>query len=227
MQTKLGKIITIEGSDGSGKKTQTKLLTARMEKGGYKTATMAFPRYDTPIGTKIWEYLNPKEGSGNVYSVNPLIAIGWYAEDRLGAKTEIISWINSGYNVIFDRWIESNMAHQTAKFHKEDRGMIAEWIRYLEIEKNGLPESDLVVYLYLPVEWNQRAMEKEGRIKDIHEKDVKYLLKVEETYLWLASKYKNWRIINCLKKTENGEERKSVEEINDEIWAVVEPMLIK
>jgi len=220
-----GKIITIEGSDGSGKKTQTKLLVKRAMKSGYKVASMSFPQYDKPTGQRVRDYLNGK--LGDLESVDPKLAIKLYAEDRLVAKPQIVSWINSGTNLIFDRWIESNMGHQAAKYNNNERESIVEWIRNLEVVENRLPESNLVIYLDLPVEYNQRAMEKEGRIKDLHEANVNYLLKVEETYKWLASKNKNWIRIDCLKDSESGKTRKTIEEINDELWKIIEPLLTK
>jgi len=221
-----GKIITIEGSDGSGKKTQTKLLVERAMKARYNVATMSFPQYDKPTGQRVRDYLDGK--LGDLKSVDPRFSTKLYAEDRFAAKPKIMNWLKYKTNVIFDRWIESNMGHQSAKFGKEDRIKFVEWIRRLEMGQNGLPESDLVVYLDLPVEYNQRAMEKEGRTKDLHEKDVNYLLKVEDTYKWLARTNKNWVVIDCLKRDFfSGDTRKSIEEINDEIWGIVEPVLVK
>lgn len=222
---KIGKIIVIEGSDGSGKKTQTKLLMERLKAAGYKVVTMSFPQYDKPTGQKVRDYLDGKLGS--LDKVDPKVACKLYADDRLAAKDQINKWLESGINIVFDRWMESNMAHQAAKFKENEREDIIDWIRNLEINQYKLLKSDLVIYLDLPVEYNQKAMEKEGRIKDIHESNVPYLLKVEDTYRWLASKNENWKIIDCLKDSPSGKIRKSIEEINDEIWNIIKPILTK
>jgi len=222
-----GKIITIEGSDGSGKKTQTKLLIDRAMKEGYRMATMSFPQYDKPTGQKVRDYLDGK--FGDLKSVDIKFATKLYADDRLSVKDRIMLWLESGTNLIFDRWMESNMGHQAAKFSSaEERKTFVDWIRDLEVRQNGLPESDIVIYLDLPVEYNQKAMEKEGRVKDLHEANVEYLLKVEETYRWLAETNGNkWKVIDCLKDSESGKVRKTIEEINDEIWNAIGPILTK
>jgi dTMP kinase len=228
-----GKIIVIEGSDGSGKKTQTKLLVEKALKTGYNLKTMSFPQYDKPTGQKIKEYLSGKFG-GVEDSSNIKVVIKLYADDRLDAKPKILKWLNPGKwikpgkDLVFDRWIESNIGHQAAKVKAEDRIKLTEWIKLLEVDQNGLPEADLVIYLDLPVEFNQKAMEKEGRTKDIHESNVPYLLRVEDTYRWLASKNENWRAIDCLKKQADSKQdriRKTVEEIHKEIWNIVKPVL--
>jgi dTMP kinase len=225
MQMTKGKIITIEGSDGSGKQTQTSMLVKRAEKAGYNVATMSFPQYDKPTGKKITEYLGGKFGEPS--RVDPIFASKLYAEDRRVVKEEVLNKINSGVNWILDRWIESNMGYQAAKVKEEDRIKIVDWIKQHEIEKNGLPESDFVIYLDLPVKFNQEAMEKQGRIKDGHEKNVEYLLKVESVYRWLASKNGNWKAIDCLKDSGPIKIRKTENEINDEIWESIKPILTK
>jgi len=216
-----GKIITIEGSDGSGKKTQTKLLVEKATIHKFPVATMSFPRYGAPSSQKIKDYLEGK--FGDIRSVDPKFVIKLYADDRLAVKNEILKHLEEGRNLIFDRWIESNMGHQASKFSKQDRQTIVDYIRKLEVEQNGLSESDLVVYLHLPTEWVQKAMEEEGRKKDLHENDIEYLKCVEETYEWLARTNKNWVRIECLV---NGK-RLSIEEVHQKIWEIVEPILVK
>jgi len=228
MQMTKGIIATIEGSDGSGKNTQAKLLVERAMKAGYKIETMSFPQYDKPTGQKVKDYLDGK--FGDLKSVDVKFATKLYADDRLAAKEQIMKWIESGTNLIFDRWIESNMGHQAAKLGPENRRVFVDWIRDLEVRKNGLPESDIVVYLDLPVKWTQEALKREGedKGKDLHEGNVEYLLRVEDTYRWLArTGGDKWKVIDCLKDSESGKIRKTIEEINDEIWKIVEPSLVK
>jgi dTMP kinase len=218
---KRGKIITIEGSDGSGKKTQTKLLVEKAMTHNLPVATMSFPRYETPTGQRVKKYL--EGGFGNLNEVDVKFVIKLYTDDRLAVKSEILGLLSEGKNLIFDRWIESNMGHQGAKFKKEDRQMAVDYIRKMEVVENGLPESDLIVYLYLPFEFAQKAMETEGRKKDLHERDREYLAKVEDTYEWLARKNKNWVRINCIEN----DGRLTPEEVAEKIWKVAEPVLVR
>ena len=216
-----GKIITIEGSDASGKKTQTKILVEKAMLRNIPVVTMSFPRYETPTGQRIKKYL--EGGFGKLNEVDVRFVIKLYADDRLAVKGEVLNLLSEGKNLVFDRWIESNMGHQAAKFRKEDRQIAVDLIRRMEVVENGLPESDLIVYLYLPFEFAQKAMEAEGRKKDLHESDREYLAKVEDTYEWLARRNKNWVRINCV---EDGR-RLTIEEVAEKIWEVAEPVLVR
>lgn len=216
-----GKLIVIEGSDGSGKKTQTKLLIERARQYGVKVGTISFPQYETPTGQRVKEYLRGKFGP--LDQVDPKFAARLYAEDRLEAKPLLLKWLSGGVNIILDRYIESNMAHQGGKFKGKERDEMIQWIYDLEINQLDLPKSDLVIYLDLPVEWQVKAMDKEGRDKDLHESSIQHLLDAEETYKMLAEQNKNWVKINCLRDGR----RLSPEELSYVIWKVVEPMLVK
>ena len=216
-----GKIIVIEGSDGSGKKTQTKLIFERALSKGLKVETLSFPRYGTPTGQKIKDYLNGKLGSLDEVDTKYIAKL--YAEDRLSVKPLMMNWLNEGKTIILDRYTESNMAHQGGTFWRKGEQQVremVEWIRKLEIEEMGLPESDLVIYLYLPVEWTIKAMEGERRVRDLHEQNAAHLIDTENCYKWLADHYKNWKRIDCIRNNE----RITVEETTDIIWKIAEPM---
>jgi dTMP kinase len=167
------------------------------------------------------EYLRGKFGPLN--QVDPKFAARLYAEDRLEAKPILLKWLSDGVNIILDRYIESNMAHQGGKFKGKERDEMIQWIYDLELNQLDLPKADLVIYLDLPVEWQVKAMDKEGRDKDLHESSIQHLLDAEETYKMLAERNKNWVRIDCLR---NGR-RLSPEELSDVVWKVVEPMLAK
>lgn len=216
-----GKLIVIEGSDGSGKKTQTRLLIERAKKEGYKVAILSFPRYDQFWGKLIRHYLDG--GCGSLEEVDPKDASMLYAYDRLSASKQIREWLESGVNVILDRYMESNWGHQGGKLQGKGKEEMLRWLYDLEIKELKLPKSDFVIYLNLPVMWNQKAMEKEGRTKDLHEKNVPYLVNVEKTYLELANKYDNWIVIDCLKD----DKRLSIQEVLDTIWEEIKPQLYK
>ena len=213
-----GKLIVIEGSDGSGKKTQAEMLFERAKKEGYKVELLSFPQYDKFFGKEIKAYLNGE--FGNLNQVHPKFASLLYALDRHSIKNEIIAKLNRGCNIITNRYMESNIGHQASKFSGEERDKFIEWLYQLEVKHLGLPESDLVLYLDLPAEFAQKAMEKEGRKKDIHESDFEYLLKVELTYLHTASKNPKWVIVPCVTGGRYEKRRFSIPELHEKIWEI-------
>jgi dTMP kinase len=221
-----GKIITIEGPDAAGKKTQTKFLIEDLRRLGYSVETMSFPRYDTPTGMKVRAYLNGEYGS--LSEVDPKFALRLYAEDRLAALPTFSKWLHEGKIVVFDRYIESNLGHQGAKFSDPgERKKMIEYIIDLECGEMGLPPSDLVLYLSLPLDYMLSAMTSDERrkdVKDIHEGDKGHLIAAKETYDMLA-KGKNWVTIDCAPV--HGTERYSINQIHEKVMATVESFLAR
>ncbi len=220
-----GKIITIEGPDAAGKKTQTRLLIEKLRQLGYAVETMSFPRYETPTGRKVRAYLNGEYGG--LSEVDPKFALNLYAEDRLASLPTFSAWLEEGKIVIFDRYIESNLGHQGAKFSDPaKRQEMLDYIIDLECGKMGLPPSDLVVYLSLPLDYLLKSIEadksREG-IKDLHEQDRDHLVAAKETYDLLA-KGKNWATIDCVPP--GGDVRYSIEEIHKKVLDTVLAFLI-
>lgn len=213
-----GKIITIEGPDATGKKTQTKLLITGLERLGYPVKTMSFPRYETPTGQKVRAYLNGEFGT--LDQVDPKFAAGLYAEDRLAAKPELEAWLKEGGLWIFDRYVESNLAHQGAKFKDASkRKAMIDWMSDVEFNQMGLPPSDLVIYLSLPLDYLLRALEGDGTrkgIKDLHEQDREHLIAAQETYEMLAADPR-WVRIPCAPS--DAVERYSIEHIHKDVMS--------
>ncbi|MBD3247571.1 hypothetical protein GF378_03050 [Candidatus Pacearchaeota archaeon] len=202
---KKGNIILIEGTDKSGKETQTTKLVNRLRRNGHGCERMGFPRYDTPTGRIIGQcYLGKEDlGEGDVAwfgdadSVNPKIACGYYALDRLAAVPDMMSVINAGRHLILDRYVESNMAHQGGKAKKTGyRKKIINDIAELEYKHYGLPMPDEVVFLYMPWEVGRELGKNSGEKPDGHESNIEHLKRAEETYLWLA-KRRSWKKIDC------------------------------
>lgn len=213
-----GSIITITGSDGSGKATQTKILVERALKEGYRIKTLSFPQYGKFWGKTIRAYLSGYFGS--LEEVDPHDASMLFALDRLSARKQIIDWLEAGCNIIFDRYIESNYGHQAGKYKGKEREEMIQWLHDLEIIKHKMPESDLVIYLDLPVEWTLKAIDGRNRKKgiekkDIHEENMQHLLDTQETYREIAEKNNNWIIIPCLKDNDT---RYTEEEVAKTIW---------
>ena len=232
---KRGKIILIEGTDSSGKETQSKLLLERLKKEENPIEMMSFPQYHTPTGRIVGECYLGKDlgyGGGSWFgdpdSVDPFIASLYYAADRRPAAPEIEKIINRGTNLILDRWVESNMGHQggKAKNHKE-RIKIIEFINRLEYELLELPKPDQITFLYMPtevaIELGKRRNIKTKTESDGHENNIEHLKRAEQTYLQLAEMY-GWNKINC---TLDGTIKtlKSEEDIGEEVYRNVEQKL--
>lgn len=216
-----GKYIVIEGTDSSGKETQSKLIEKRLNKIGIKCIRFSFPMYSTPTGKIVEDcYLGHnhkslfKEGSSNV---DPYVASLYYAADRRYNMKEIIKYYNEGYYIIFDRYTTSNLAYQGSKIdNKDDRFYMYEWIDRLEYWLLKIPRPDLTIYLHVPVDVTLNLIEKRGT-KDDNEKDTNYLEKSEKAYIELAGLY-GWKQLEC---TKNGKMR-SVEDINNDILSIIE-----
>ena len=211
-----GKIITIEGGDGTGKKTQAELLVERLRGQGFKVETLSFPQYEEPTGKVIKAYLDGKFGSLKEIPAKAVCAL--YAADRLAAQKRIQYWLADGRIVILNRYIESNIGHQAAKLNAENREEMMNWIYDFEVKDLGIRPSDLVVFLSLPIKVAEDAMKNEERKLDIHESDIGYKLEVHKAYA-LASKLYGWKNIDCMHPTES--RRLSIDEVSEKIWDAV------
>lgn len=214
-----GKLIVIEGTDCSGKETQTKLLIKFLEENEEKVFTFSFPNYNSPTGRivggpflgkdYICEGFFP-EGASNV---SGKVASLYYAADRLYNIDIINSKLNDGYNVILDRYVHSNMAHQGGKLDsEEERLAMYRFIEKLEFDLLGLPKPDKIIFLYMPVEGARKLRENRPEKLDQNEIDEKYLLKSQKAYLELAKLY-NYIQINCYEN----EKIRSIEDISKDV----------
>lgn len=220
-----GKIIVIEGTDCSGKETQSKLLEKRLNSIGKKCVRFDFPNYESPTGRIIGgAYLGRpeigpsffKEGAVNV---DPHVVCLYYAADRKYEMPEIEKYLNDDYYVILDRYTTSNLAHQGSKIHdKDERFNMYQWIDKLEYWLLGLPKPDKTIFLHVPLE-NTLELRKNRKSIDEHEKSPEYLKRTEESYLELSELY-NWDKIECIRNNK----LRSVEDINDEIMKIIEKM---
>ena len=218
-----GKIIVIEGTDCSGKETQSILLEKKLNSLGKKCIHFAFPMYDTPTGrivggaylgnSDIGEGLFP-EGADHV---DPHIASLYYAADRKYNMSKILPYLDQGYYVILDRYTTSNFAHQGSKIHnKEDRFLMYQWIDKLEYWLLQLPKPDQTIFLHMPYQYSLK-LKKNRKVLDEHERSAEHLKNAEEAYIELSELY-NWKRIECVK---DGRIR-DVEDINQEILEYLE-----
>lgn len=203
--TERGKIILIEGTDGSGKKTQSTSLVERLTSEGIPAERMSFPRYHTPTGRIVGQcYLGKKglgEGDvawfGDADSVDSKIAALYYAADRFAATPKMNDILDSGKQLILDRYVESNMAHQGGKkTDQKEREEIIDFIHGLEYEHLKLPKPDLSIFLYMPFGVTSILRKNRGEEPDGHEGNESHLKRAEETYLSLSERF-GWKRIDC------------------------------
>jgi dTMP kinase len=199
--TARGKLIALEGIDGSGKRTQLDLLAGEFYARGLATYQVSFPRYESSFGKLVGQYLNGD--FGDLDAVGPHLSALLYAGDRLEANPEIEAALSAGKFVIADRYIGSNLAHQTARVPAEQREEFLEWLKRVEYGLYALPAEDLVVYLRVPVvEAHRLVALKSARAytsfkRDIQEADIKHLEQTAIIYEKLATGA-NWARIECL-----------------------------
>jgi dTMP kinase len=195
-----GKLITLEGIDGSGKQTQLKLLASALESRGVPALQVGFPRYETFFGKLVGQYLNGDFGP--LKSVDPHFSALLYAGNRFEAKNELEEALAAGKIVLADRYIGSNLAHQTARMPPAQRAKFIVWLKQLEYGIYGLPVEDLVVYLHVPTAEAHRLVgRKSARSyttlkRDIQEADISHLEKAALIYEELATE-QNWVRVEC------------------------------
>lgn len=220
-----GKMIVFEGTDGSGKSTQFKLLCDRVNREGKSFRQLVFPRYDQPSSALIRMYLGGEFGK-NPGDVNPYAASAFYAVDRYASlKQDWGDYYQEGGLILTDRYTTSNAVHQGSKCSPEERPDFLRWLDDFELNKLGLPRADLVLYLDMPTEKSielLRSREASTHTKaDIHELDTGYLALCRKSALQ-AAEILGWTVIPCV--NERGELR-TIEEIHQQLWALVQPML--
>lgn len=193
-------IIVVEGIDGSGKGTQAKRLFESLTQAGYRCELFSFPRYEeTFFGARVGDFLNGKFGS--LEDLHPFLVSLLYSGDRFESRTRILEAQQNADILIFDRYVASNVAHQSAKVAAEERRELRDWIEHIEYEIFDLPRPDCVVLLDTPVDTSQKLIsQKEARSytdqkADIQEADTTYMQKVRVVYLDIAADSPNWTVI--------------------------------
>lgn len=204
-----GKLIVIDGTDGSGKATQVDLLSKALKSEGYKVKIVDFPEYyKNFFGEFIGHCLS--EQYYNFLNVHPKIASVLYACDRWESKGDMESWLKKGYVVIANRYVSANQIHQGGKTKDaKRRNDFLKWLDHMEYEVFGIPRPDITLYLSLPIKIvldliNQRESSKMKRAylkkgKDVHEADENFLINSRKSALKLEKEVKNFIKIDCAK----------------------------
>ena len=220
-----GKLIVFEGTDGSGKATQTALLCEELERRKIPYKKLTFPRYDEQSSALIRLYLSGAFGD-KPEDVNAFAATTFYAVDRYASyKQDWGKFYEDGGLLIADRYTTSNAVHQTAKLPPQQRQAYLDWLFDFEYHMLGLPEPTKVIYLDLPTELSEKMMRKResdtNTSADIHEKNREYLQHCRENAAFVVD-YCGWTKIDC---AENGQVR-SIENIHAEVMKIVDNLLV-
>jgi len=222
-----GILIVIEGGDGSGKATQTKLLVGYFQKQNIPVKTLSFPRYkDSFYGRLVGRFLAGE--FGQLEDISPYLASLIYALDREDARDEINEWLRQGKIVIIDRYVPSSLAHQSAKLPAEERENSIRWIEEMEYTVNRMPVPDIVVYLHVPVHYSLKLIGKKAKVREYtHGTDIaenkSHQEKAEEVFQYLSKTKPDWMTIECVKKGT----LRSIDEIHKEVVTKVNRRMIQ
>ena len=219
-----GKLIVFEGTDGSGKGTQARMMAQRLREEGIRFREIDFPRYGNPFAEPARLYLagalGDHPGDVNAYAASTLFAVDRYAsyKEDWGKDYE------AGELILANRYTTSNAVHQASKLAPEERSAFVSWLFDLEYGRLGLPVPDLVIYLDVPTDLSEGMLRRReaatGTSADIHERDDLYLRQCRECAHKIAEKH-GWRQITCAKRGR----LRSVEDIHEEAWSMVQALL--
>lgn len=218
-----GKLIIIEGLDGSGKSTQIEILRKKAQQAGKQVRQIKFPNYAEDSSALVRAYLAGELGSLheiNAYAAAVLYSVDRYATFRRHMKEDY----DNGCIFLLDRYTTANMYHQTTKLPKEEWDSFLDWLEDLEYGKMGLPKPDLVLYLDMKPQTAKKLMENryhgDESKKDLHEADFSYLLSCRDAALYAAQRC-GWEVLSCC----DGESPLPIDTISQMIWQKVEPLL--
>ncbi len=227
-----GKLIVIDGTDGSGKATQVDLLSKRLRKEGHTVKVVDFPEYyKNFFGKFIGHCLS--EQYYNFVNIHPKIASVLYAADRSESKKELETWLSKGYVVIANRYASANQIHQGGKIKNEKkRQAFLEWLDEMEYKVFKIPRPDVVFYLNLPMSFIKKLIKERnknqhrkylGKRKDIVEGNIEYMENSQKSAVWLAKTQKNYVQVDCAPKGE----LLPRETIHEEVYKKVSKILKK
>ena len=220
----LGKLIVFEGTDGSGKATQTEMLCQALEKQHIPFHRLSFPRYEEPSSALIRLYLGGAFGS-HPDDVNAYAASAFYSVDRYASyKQDWGAYYRQGGLLIADRYTTSNAVHQTAKLPPEQRRAFLDWLFHFEYDLLELPRPTRVLYLDLPTELSEQMMRRREQdthtTADVHEQDEAYLRRCRENAVFVTD-YCGWTRIDCAR----GGVMRSREDIHAEVLEKLRDLL--
>lgn len=215
-------LITIEGTDCSGKSTQLELLCKRLENEKFAFKKVAFPRYDSASSALVRMYLGGDFGE-NVSAVNAYAASSFFAVDRVASYLrEWKEYIENEGNVLLDRYTTSNAIYQASKLPEAEREKFCDWLFDYEYRLLELPKPDAVIFLDMPPEFAEKLMAGRNEKEDIHEQNKEYLKTCYKSATALSERY-GWIRISCVKDGMI----KTISEIHEEIYNIVSKILVR
>ena len=219
-----GKLVVIEGLDGSGKSTQVDLLKKKLENDRISIKQIKLPDYESDSSALVKMYLSGEFGS-HPEDVNIYAASLFYAVDRYACfKTKWAADYENGSLILADRYTTSNAVHQTVKLPREDWDSYLDWLSETEYSKVGIPKPDKVIFLDMDVDISQKLMSRrysgEESKKDVHEADVSYLKSCHEAALYAAERL-GWDVIKCYE----GDSPLPIDTIADRIYESVKQVI--
>lgn len=218
-----GKLIVIDGIDGSGKSTQLEMLKAELRANGFETETIHFPRHGAPTAFLVGQYLK-----GAYKDLNPYAASIFYAVDRFDASSTIKNWLLEGKIVLSDRYVTANAGHQGCKISEEmERFKFFKWLDNLEYHIFSLPKPDLNVILNMPYLSAHKLLNarktKADHMDKMHQTSLTHLRLAQIVYLQLAQLFPNTKLVECLR----GKAVLSAQEIHNDVWDLVRRIALK
>jgi len=223
-----GKFIVIDGTDGSGKATQTALLINELKANGHDVETTDFPQYGTKSAGMVEEYLNGKYGQ-----VNPQASSIFYAVDRFDASFKMRQWLNEGKIIVSNRYVTASAGHQGGKISDDaERLKFFRWLNDLEYNIFGIPKPDLNIILHMPAEIAQGLVDKksadvrkyaEGKKRDLHEADLNHLKNAEKVFKEIAKLFPNTKLVECVENYN----LLTREQVHNKVWELVRRIALK
>lgn len=224
-----GRFIVLDGTDGSGKATQTQMLIEELKINDYKVEMADFPQYGQKSAGLVEDYLNGKYGQ-----LNPKAASIFYAVDRFDASFKIRQWLQEGKIVVANRYVTANAGHQGGKIADDiDRMKFFKWLDNLEYGIFGIPKPDLNLILHMPAEMAQNLAKQKwvdqqkdyvkGKTTDLHESDIEHLKNAEKVYLEIAKLFPNTKLVECIS---NGT-LQTPQEVHNKVWELVRRIALK
>ena len=219
-----GRIFVIDGGDGAGKQTQTKLFMDRLRAEGYPVATLDYP-HDSALNGKLIRTLL-SGAKGDLKSVNPLLFASLYAQNRADTAPLLNHWLSRGVNVVLDRYVEANFGHQASKLPAAERPALIKMFTAFEHDWLDLPRAHRVVYLDLPPAEAAKALAADGTraALDIHETaGDDYKTAVRDTFVWSATEFDHWTRLPCV---DDAGVRYTKQELHERLYAALAPDLV-
>ncbi len=225
-----GKLIVIDGTDGSGKATQVALLAKRLKREGYKVKLIDFPEYyKNFFGSFIGHCLS--EQYYNFVKLHPKITSVLYAADRWESSQEVENWLNKGFIVLANRYVSANQIHQGGKIAStKKRADFLKWLDEMEYKVFKIPRPDATFYLSIPLSFTLKLIKERnkkstraytGKKKDIVEGNIPYLTNSSNAAAWLAKTQKNWTKVDCIKNGQINTRESIHEEIYEKVKTII------